>query len=449
MRCERAKRWPGRRRPRARGGALASVYPPLPGMVPPFAEGLRGLLLGVLGLALISVIGVFDLWTGPALSFGVFYFLPVAAGAWFGSLAHGLLLSLAGAAAWHVVDTLEGPPLAPVVRTWNDLVRFGVFTISASLLTRLRAAMAHERLLARTDPLTGAANGRTFYEALGAEARWSRELGRPLTLAYLDLDNFKQLNDRLGHSAGDRVLRHLAQAIRRNIRGEDVFARLGGDEFALLLPETDTPGALSVLARIHALLGEEMSGQGWPVTASIGAATFVRPPLDVDLMIHQVDALMYAVKRRGKNHFDHVAVSEAEAAGAGAGGAERRTAERLPCDRPVQVWSEELGGSGEEPATLRDISAGGVGLATQHQFESGSLVMIEPVGGASGRPMLARVVRSAPDGAGWFHGCVLYTRLQDDELGEWLGEERLKAPGLPPTNGAAPCDAADSPASAR
>jgi diguanylate cyclase (GGDEF)-like protein len=380
-------------------------------------------------MALISVIGLFDLWTGPELSFGVFYFLPIAAGAWFGSLAHGLLLSLAGTAAWHLVDTLEGQQLSMVVRTWNDLVRFGVFTISSSLLTRLRAAMFHERLLARTDPLTGAANGRTFYEALGAEARWSRELGHPLTLAYLDLDNFKQLNDRLGHSAGDRVLRHLAQAIRRNTRAEDVFARLGGDEFALLLPETDTTAALSVLARIHALLGTEMGGQGWQVTASIGAATFLRPPLDVDMMIHQVDALMYAVKRRGKNHFDHVEVSEVAPAGAGAaGGAERRTAERLPCDRPVQVWSEELGGSGEEPATLRDISAGGVGLVTQHQFESGSLVMIEPVGGAPGRPMLARVVRAAPDGAGWFHGCVLYTRLRDDELLEWLGKGIASTP---------------------
>jgi diguanylate cyclase (GGDEF)-like protein len=417
---QRADDWRERKRPYS----LPPRVPALPARPLPWGDGWRGALLGALGLALVGGIALFDHWTGPELSFGVFYFLPIAAVAWWGGLAHGLLLSVAATAAWHAVDTLDGAALSPAVRTWNDLIHFGVFVISSGLLTRLRVALLHERLLARTDSLTGAANARTFYEALGAEARWSREVGCPLTLAYLDLDNFKQLNDRLGHSAGDLALRHLALAIHRCIRPEDVLARLGGDEFALLLPETDSAGAVQVLTRIHQLLTHEMAGEGWAVTASVGTATFLRPPVDVDLMLRRVDTLMYAVKRRGKNRVEH---EEVEGDGDGAAtptGGERRTAVRRPCGRPARVWSEELGGGGELPATVRDLSAGGVGLTAQHHLAPGSLLMIEPVGGHGGKALLARVVRSVAEEGGWFHGCVLYTQLREDELNDWCGGAR-------------------------
>jgi diguanylate cyclase (GGDEF)-like protein len=411
-------------RERKRPYSLPPRYPALPGWPLPCGDGWRGVLLGALGLALVGGIALFDHWTGPDLSFGVFYFLPIAAVAWWGGFAHGLLLSVAAAAAWHAVDTLDGSALSPAVRTWNDLIRFGVFVISSSLLTRLRVAMLHERLLARTDPLTGAANARTFYEALGAEARWSREVGRPLTLAYLDLDNFKQLNDRLGHSAGDLALRHLALAIRRGIRTVDILARLGGDEFALLLPETDSAAAMQVLTRIHQLLTQEMAGEGWAVTASVGAATFLQPPVDVDLMLRRVDSLMYTVKRRGKNRVEHEEVEADGDADAARPGVERRTAERRPSGRPARVWSEELGGGGELPATVRDISAGGVGLSLRHHLAPGSLVMIEPEGGQGAKALLARVVRSVAEEGGWFHGCLLYTQLREDELDDWCSEHR-------------------------
>jgi diguanylate cyclase (GGDEF)-like protein len=433
-------------RERKRPYSLPPRYPALPGQPLPFADGWRGVLLGALGLALVGGIALFDHWTGPELSFGVFYFLPIAAVAWWGGFAHGLLLSLAAAAAWHAVDSLDGSALSPAVRTWNDLIRFGVFVISSSLLTRLRVAILRERLLARTDPLTGAANARTFYEALGAEARWSREVGRPLTLAYLDLDNFKQLNDRLGHSAGDLALRHLALAVRRGIRAEDILARLGGDEFALLLPETDSATAVQVLTRIHRLLAQEMAGQGWAVTASVGAATFRSPPVDVDRMLRRADALMYTVKRRGKNRVEHEEAESDEEAGSAKSGADRRTAERRPSGREARIWSEELGGGGELPATVRDISAGGVGLSLSHHLAPGSLVMIEPADGPGGKALLARVIRSVAEEGGWFHGCLLYTQLKEDELDDWCGgqprepsphaePEGLPGAGKPPSDG--------------
>src|SRR5260370_6990473 len=86
---------------------------------------------------------------------------------------------------------------------WSGVVRLGTLVLVTSLVSRLRVGIVRERLLARTDALTGAANGRTFYETAAVEADRARRSGRPLTLAYLDLDNFKQFNDRLGHPPPD------------------------------------------------------------------------------------------------------------------------------------------------------------------------------------------------------------------------------------------------------
>src|SRR5205823_5425701 len=130
------------------------------------------------------------------------------------------------------------------VGTWNGVTRFATLALASSLVARLHSGILRERLLARTDPLTGAANARTFYEAVAVEAGRACRAARPLTLAYLDLDNFKQLNDRLGHAAGDAALVHVVQATRLNLRPADLLARLGGDEFALLLPETPADHAL-------------------------------------------------------------------------------------------------------------------------------------------------------------------------------------------------------------
>src|SRR5207237_3552929 len=129
------------------------------------------------------------------------------------------------------------------------------------------------------------------------ESERARRLSRPLTLAYIDLDNFKQVNDRLGHAAGDAVLVQVVRTVCDELRGSDLLARLGGDEFGLLLPETGPEGAAALLTRIHEVLSDEMAGQGLPVTFSVGAITFHRPLLDVDQMIQRVDGLMYRAKK--------------------------------------------------------------------------------------------------------------------------------------------------------
>jgi diguanylate cyclase (GGDEF)-like protein len=124
---------------------------------------------------------------------------------------------------------------------------------------------------------------------------------RPLTLAYVDLDDFKQVNDRLGHAAGDAALRLAADTMRQHLRGTDALGRLGGDEFAVLLPEADAAGAQMVIARLRDRLRERMRKEGLPITFSFGVLTCLKPPPSVDGLVQLADEQMYVAKNSGKN----------------------------------------------------------------------------------------------------------------------------------------------------
>jgi diguanylate cyclase (GGDEF)-like protein/PAS domain S-box-containing protein len=165
-----------------------------------------------------------------------------------------------------------------------------------------QANLAMEKRLSRTDTLTGAANRRAFNETAEAERKRAVRYARPLSLAYIDLDNFKRVNDESGHQTGDQVLVCVAGTLRENTRSESLVARLGGDEFALLLPEINEAGASIAIHKMHSLLTKTMREKRWPVTFSIGMVTYDHPPETLDQMVHAADELMYSVKREGKNH---------------------------------------------------------------------------------------------------------------------------------------------------
>ncbi len=383
-------------------------------------NSLYGFLLVVAGLLVVVSIALLDYNTGPHLSHSILYLIPVAGCAWWGGFAHGILLALSGSMAWHLVDVFEHPLISPAAGLWNGFVRFGTLALVSNLVSRLHASVLRERWLARTDPLTGAANARTFYEAAVAEAERAGRTSRPLTLAYLDLDNFKQLNDQLGHAAGDETLVEVVRLIHLNLRGLDLLARLGGDEFALLLPETGAEGATTLLARLQEVLTEEMVRKNLPVTFSVGAITFLRPVWDVDLMVRKIDALMYAAKRKGKGRIEHAVVEEGQLLPPeDRRGPERRVTARILCDRSARIRSE---GQEEEVATLRDISTEGVGLYLEKRLPLDAILVVEPLC-PDARTLLARVVRVVSHGGRWMHGCILSTRLSSEELAGWLGAQ--------------------------
>ncbi len=178
----------------------------------------------------------------------------------------------------------------------------------SDLQNRLQEALAKEKELARVDPLTHVWNRRAFFEQAEIEISRAWRYSRPLCVAYLDIDNFKQVNDTLGHSTGDVLLVTLASTLRAELRASDLIARMGGDEFAVLLPEIDAASAELVLKKVQKSLLETVEQNGWNVTFSIGAASFAKPPGSLEAMIRVADEAMYAVKAHGKNDVAMVVV---------------------------------------------------------------------------------------------------------------------------------------------
>jgi len=259
-----------------------------------------GVLLISLGMILCVAVG--DALTGTEVHFTLLYLAPIAFGTWLAGLGAGVSLSISAAILSISADlwARQGAPPATAVTAWNLLVQLGVYLAVVLLLTGFRSRLEGEQLLARTDALTGVANRRAFFEAAELELERTRRHGRPLTLAYVDADDFKYVNDALGHAEGDALLMVVAQTLRGSTRAVDAVARLGGDEFGLLLPETDGPTAQALLGRLRATLGEAMTRHGWRVGFSVGAATFVEPAISVDQMMARADELMYEAKKTSK-----------------------------------------------------------------------------------------------------------------------------------------------------
>jgi diguanylate cyclase (GGDEF)-like protein len=126
----------------------------------------------------------------------------------------------------------------------------------------------------------------------------------------MDIDDFKEVNDRFGHSVGDTLLRTITETIKSDVRSIDTVTRLGGDEFAILMPETGSEAACAVVDRIQMSLLSIVRQNNWPVTFSIGVATWTTPPHTVDEMVNRADTLMYEVKSSGKNRIGHEVFSE-------------------------------------------------------------------------------------------------------------------------------------------
>jgi diguanylate cyclase (GGDEF)-like protein len=258
------------------------------------------------GLLLIILLGVVDYLNGPEVTFLLFYTAPVLLAAWYVGRGAGLLMCAATGLSWFAVAYLSsGHFTNPLIAFWNAATRLGFMLILAHVASGFKASLEQERELARTDYLTGAVNGRHFGELAEAEINRARRHGHPFSVAFMDVDNFKVVNDRLGHSAGDRLLKTVADTLRHGVRAVDTVARLGGDEFAVLMPETDEPAARIAVARLRQRLLAESRRVGWPVTYSIGVVTFDAPPASVDEMLRAADELMYTVKRLGKNSVRH------------------------------------------------------------------------------------------------------------------------------------------------
>jgi diguanylate cyclase (GGDEF)-like protein len=168
----------------------------------------------------------------------------------------------------------------------------------------LKKANLQLGLLATTDSLTGLFNGRVFESRAIIEFSKAKRSRRPLSVLVMDIDNFKQRNDTYGHAAGDAALQAVGRILNGCVRIGDIAARLGGEEFGLLLPDTDSSGAIELAFRVQTALGQQAQGPA-PLTVSAGASSVTEEIDSWEQLLHRADDAMYEAKRSGKNRAVH------------------------------------------------------------------------------------------------------------------------------------------------
>lgn len=227
------------------------------------------------------------LWCYPAVI--SFYFMLPERRAW---LANAILLGIALPEVWSVIDH----PLA--TRVAATLVAVSAF--SAIFIRVITAQQRRLEAQAITDPLTGLFNRMLLHDTLEQAIEQNKRTGAPMTLVTLDLDHFKEINDTLGHDAGDAVLHGVGQLLRRRLRRVDHLFRIGGEEFLALLYATDADNARNVAESLRAAIAAHPFLTGRSVTASLGVAA-LHPGDDWRAWMKRSDDKLYVAKSGGRD----------------------------------------------------------------------------------------------------------------------------------------------------
>ncbi len=251
----------------------------------------------------ITFFAYIDYAAGFKIHLSVLYMIPVYFCTWFISFRAGAVISLLSSSTLLIGNLFfhhaSSANLGIVI--FNVLSLFATNTTFSIALALLKKQFyeVHEQL--RRDGLTGLLNAEAFFEAAEMERLRSIRYGHPLTLCFLDLDNFKQVNDQRGHLAGNELLKMTGEILKQSIRETDLAARLGGDEFLLLFPETGPAEVEPLIAQIQKSLQAAYQEKLCDTTPSFGVGTYYEKPSSVHLLVSQVDELMYQAKNRGKN----------------------------------------------------------------------------------------------------------------------------------------------------
>lgn len=251
------------------------------------------------GYTLLLLISVMDYLTDYLTRMSGLYIFPVFIIATTSGTKTAFLAAFLASLVKGIADLNTGGGLG--LSAWNSLMTFITYIILITVLIRFRGKMINERRIAITDILTGLYNLAGFYEIAGRELVQAKRYNRSASIIYFDCDNFKCINDTFGHSVGDELLRTVANILKSELRETDCIFRWGGDEFIILLTNTGQEGARIAAIKLQSCLLAAMREKQWPVTFSIGVATFANMPSSLNEMLASADKLMYLVKNSGKN----------------------------------------------------------------------------------------------------------------------------------------------------
>jgi diguanylate cyclase (GGDEF)-like protein len=251
--------------------------------LPGIAAGAAGSILVTLG----------DVLIGPNLALVTPLALVVVFVAWLSTPTAIWFTVLFGSVIWAAENVVMRSPGLLVGTLVLSVVRIATLGLLGFTTFQLRRTLAHAAATAVHDDLTGLLNRRGFVEQAEREVARARREGTPLTIAVMDLDKFKSINDAYGHAAGDEALKRFAEHASARLRGTDVIGRTGGDEFALLLPL----GA-NLAAGIIREVSEIPYAEGLPeLRASVGAVSYATAPASLDEALAAADKQMYAAKQ--------------------------------------------------------------------------------------------------------------------------------------------------------
>ena len=255
----------------------------------------------LIGVAIVVLLGFLRTATDAEFTFASAAIVPLIAISWLGGRNDGYVFSLLAAIMWAITDFLvEHPYSATWIPFANGLTRLLIYVFISYLIVHVKVLLVREKELSTHDELTTLLNRRAFFELGNAEVDRSKRYGHSMAVAFLDLDDFKQLNDTRGHKVGDLALKATAVVLRNTLRSTDFVARIGGDEFAVLLPETDFEAAQEAGEKVANAVNAAMK-MFLPVSVSVGVSWFETANSDFSDMVASADSLMYEIKRGGKN----------------------------------------------------------------------------------------------------------------------------------------------------
>ena len=268
-----------------------------------------------LGIALPILAGLFETQSGTPFSLELFYLLPVVLTAWNAGAKAGVGVAILSTLVSFAAEVNGDLPLLQTYPPyWNAFSKLAVYLFIVWMIPAVQEELERQRQSSQTDFLTRVANKRGFLAVAQKELERSSRYRHPFTIASLDIDHLRFINERMGHSTGDLLLQEVAHAIQERIRVTDLIARMGSDDFTLLLPETQSEPAQIVMRRLQKHLLDVAEKNEWPVSFSIGVATFLKPPASVEEMLRRSEVLLFAAKKAGKNCVQHEVVQAAEKA---------------------------------------------------------------------------------------------------------------------------------------